>query len=96
MDHLKANTDDSASKEKHVPVYMVEGNKVCIKVGETLHPSEEKHYIKEIVLKTNKGLYRRYLSPNTKPEVCFTLDKDENVEKVSAYCSIHGLWETNS
>lgn len=95
MKKVEANTDDSASKEKHVPVYMVEGNKVCVKVGETLHPSEDKHYIEWITLITNKGNYTKKLTSKDKPEVCFNLDDNEKVEEVLAYCNIHGLWKTN-
>lgn len=96
MKHLNANQDDSASKEKHVPVYMVEDNKVCIKVGEIMHPSEEKHYIEWITLITDQGTYTKRLTPKDKPIVYFQLEEDEKIKEVLAYCNIHGLWKTTN
>ena len=49
MSELKANTTDGAV-EKHVPVVNIDGNKVEVVVGSTLHPMVEAHYIQWIYL----------------------------------------------
>lgn len=92
MKELIAGTVD-ASKEKHIPVYSVEGNKVSVVVGSVEHPMVEVHYIQWIVLKTNKGIQRKHLSPNEAPRAEFTLLEGEVVEEVYEYCNLHGLWK---
>ena len=92
MKELIAGTVD-ASKEKHIPVYSVEGNKVSVVVGSVEHPMVEVHYIQWIVLKTNKGIQRKHLSPNEAPRAEFTLLEGEVVEEVYEYCYLHGLWK---
>lgn len=82
-----------ASKEKHVPVYKVEGNKVYVSVGEVEHPMEDKHYIEWISIQTKFGNQRKALAPNDKPEKCFSLCDGDEVECVYAYCNLHGLWK---
>ena len=92
MKELIAGTVD-ASREKHIPVYSVEGNKVSVVVGSVEHPMVEVHYIQWIVLKTNKGIQRKHLSPNEAPRAEFTLLEGEVVEEVYEYCNLHGLWK---
>ena len=92
MKELIAGTVD-ASKEKHIPVYSVEGNKVSVVVGSVEHPMIEAHYIQWIVLKTNKGIQRKHLSPNDAPKAEFALSEGEVVEEVYEYCNLHGLWK---
>ena len=91
LTEITANTNDGAV-EKHVPVYEVKDGNVCVKVGSAEHPMQEKHYIQWIAVETNKGFYVKYLSPNEKPEACFTVD-NEVIQTVYAYCNLHGLWE---
>lgn len=82
-----------ASKEKHIPVYTVEGNKVLVVVGETEHPMQEEHYIEWISIQTKHGNQRKTLKPEEKPEVYFLISEDDEVEAVYAYCNLHGLWK---
>jgi len=93
MVRLVPNHSDGA-KEKHVPVVKVEGNKVHVEVGSVLHPMTAEHLIEWIVLQTNKGVYRKDLTPSDKPIADFALLDDEHVVSVYAYCNLHGLWET--
>lgn len=81
-----------AGQEKHVPVYTCEDSKVHVKVGETPHPMEKEHYIKWILLETNKGKYIHSLNPTDKPEVCFKLCDDEMIVAVYEFCNVHSLW----
>lgn len=92
MQELVPNVVDAA-KEKHVPVVAVEGNKVVVSVGSVEHPMIEAHYIEWISLLTKQGKQMKHLDPGEKPQVCFTLCKDDAVEEVYAYCNLHGLWK---
>ena len=91
MAEITAGTAD-ASAEKHVPVYEVSDGKVLVKVGSAEHPMLEKHFIEWVSVKTDKGIYTKFLEPSQKPEVCFEVGSEE-VKEVYAYCNIHGLWK---
>ena len=91
MVELIPNTQDGA-KEKHVPVYEVEGNVVRVKVGEIEHPMLDNHYIEWIAIKTNFGNQRKVLKPGQKPEAEFALLPGEKVEMVVEHCNLHGLY----
>lgn len=82
-----------ASREKHVPTYTVEGNKVIVKIGEIEHPMQEEHYIEWVSIQTKAGNQRKALKPNDKPEVCFLMCEGDEIEAVYAYCNLHGLWK---
>lgn len=91
MQTVKENTEDGKS-EKHVPVVTHDGCTVTVKIGESEHPMTEEHYIRWILLMTDKGMYIRTLKPGEKPEAVFRLSEKEQTEKCYAYCNIHGLW----
>lgn len=91
MELLTAHTDEMAF-EKHKPVMSVSGNRVEIKVGSVSHPMTEDHYIKWILLHTDKGLHMRCLDPGDTPDTVFTLHEGEMALNAYAYCNIHGLW----
>ena len=83
----KENADDSASKEKHVPV--IKGRKVS--VGSIPHPMEEKHYIMWIEAEGKDGESERvFLNPGDAPEAEF----DFEVKVARAFCNLHGLWRS--
>ncbi len=82
-----------ASVEKHVPVYRVEGNRVIVTVGSVAHPMTEEHYIEWVSLSTKLGNQRKLLTPDSAPEVCFSICEGDEVEAVYAYCNLHGLWK---
>lgn len=92
MTELVAGTSDGA-REKHVPVYEVNGSTVLVKVGEVAHPMIPEHYIEWIVLQTKNGVQRRELKPGEKPEAIFSLCEGDEVVAVYAYCNLHGLWK---
>ncbi len=84
---MKENADDSASKEKHVPI--ISGKKVL--VGSIAHPMEEKHYIEWIEATSDNGeVSKVFLKPGDKPEsnLCF------KIKSARAYCNLHGLWKS--
>ncbi len=82
-----------AAKEKHIPVYRVENNKVFVTVGEVAHPMADVHYIEWISLQTKRGNQRNILKPGDAPETCFAICDGDEVEAVYAYCNLHGLWK---
>ncbi len=82
-----------ASIEKHIPVYEIKDNQVFVTVGAAEHPMLPEHYIEWISLQTKFGNQRKALKPGDKPEVCFAICADDEVEAVYAYCNIHSLWK---
>ena len=57
-----------AAREKHVPVYEVNGNAVLVRVGAVEHPMQDVHYIEWIALQTRQGVQRRRSSPPKSPK----------------------------
>lgn len=92
MKEIIPGTTDAA-KEKHVPVYTVEQNKVSVKVGSVEHPMTAEHYIEWISIQTKQGNQRKCLNPGDKPEACFMICDGDEVEAVYAYCNLHSLWK---
>ena len=87
-----ASACESANKEAHIPIILIDDNHVTVQVGQEDHPMRSEHYIEWIKLITNQGVYTKYLIESTKPQASFTLLPSEKIIKAYAYCSIHGLW----
>jgi len=94
MKALEPNTTDAAG-EKHLPVVKVEGREVKVTVGSVSHPMTEEHFIQWVYLETKSGGQRKNLSPESAPEVSFSLTEDDEAISVYAYCNLHGLWKTD-
>ncbi len=94
MVELVPNTTDAA-QEKHVPVIKVDGKRVTVTVGSTLHPMLEEHFIEFIYLQTKQGGQRKSLKPGDKPEATFALTDDDEAVSAYAYCNLHGLWKAD-
>lgn len=94
MNLLEPNTTDAA-QEKHVPVYKLEGNKLTVTVGDTLHPMSTEHYIQWIAVSSGKHTQRIELTPECEPKACFNISEDKPFT-VYAYCNLHGLWKSES
>ncbi len=92
MKKIEANTFDGAL-EKHVPKYLVEGNLVKVSVGEIEHPMVQDHYIKWIIVETNKGFNVKFLNYDQKPYAEFALTDGESVVSVYEFCNKHGVWK---
>ncbi|MEE0945977.1 MAG: desulfoferrodoxin family protein [Acutalibacteraceae bacterium] len=82
-----------ASKEKHIPVVEIDGDKVIVNVGSVAHPMSEEHHIAWVYVQTDKGGQRKNLAFDGEPVVRFSLC-DEKAIRVYAYCNLHGLWMT--
>ena len=91
MELLEPNVTDG-TKEKHVPVVERKDNCITVQVGELLHPMEDSHFIKWIVLETDKNKYLRTLKPGDEPRTKFFILENEVPKTVYEYCNIHSLW----
>lgn len=87
---VEAKTADEG-QEKHVPVIEQVDGGYKVKVGDVEHPMEEKHFIQWIELRTEDGVYRKYLKPGMKPEAVFKVDAAGAVCAFE-HCNIHGFW----
>ena len=94
MTYLEPGTVE-ASREKHIPVATVDGRVVRAEVGSVIHPMSEEHSILWISLETDKGTYRKHLSPTDAPVAEFLLADGEHPVAVFAYCNLHGLWKVD-
>lgn len=83
---------EGADLEKHVPVYRMEANKVIVNIGEKEHPMTKEHHIKWVFLKSRLGNQRKELDIYQDPTVTFSVVAGDEVEKVYAFCNIHGLF----
>jgi superoxide reductase len=81
-----------ASREKHIPEFKVEGNKVYVTVGSVEHPMIPEHYIEWVCIQTKQGSQMKQLQPGQEPKVCFSICECDEVEAVYAYCNLHSLW----
>lgn len=66
---------------------------VTVRIGATLHPMEEKHYIRFIdgyLDHTYVG--RAFLTPGLNPAACFHLKAKGKTVTVVENCTIHGYW----
>ena len=81
-----------ASKEKHIPVISVNGNKVHVAVGSVEHPMTPEHFIDWIALQTKEGNQRKVLKSGV-PSADFMLCDGDEVIAAYAYCNLHGLWK---
>lgn len=81
--------------EKHVPVIeKAADGTVAVKVGSTLHPMVDDHWITMIELWDGELMLRQFLRPGMEPIAKFPIKFKEGL-KAKEYCNIHGLWETN-
>ena len=92
MQELIPGTSDGAV-EKHVPTFVVLGNRVIVTVGEVQHPMNDEHHIEWISLQTKFGNQRKCLNPNGEPKAEFALLDGDVVQAVFAYFNLHGLWK---
>jgi superoxide reductase len=91
MELLVEKTED-AGREKHVPVMETTDKGIKVKVGDVPHPMEEAHYIEWIEVISDRGSYRQFLKPGSRPEAEFEIGA-KNVT-MREYCSVHGLWKS--
>ena len=88
---------------KHVPAITVKKEcglipenscvDVIVRIGSTLHPMEEKHFIKFIdCYVDNKPIERIALLPGVNPAGCIHLKVEGKKIQIVENCTIHGYW----
>lgn len=107
-DIFKESKEKSPEAEvKHQPSVII--NKECglipeadctdliVRVGKTLHPMEEKHFIQFIdCYLDQKFLERTQFTPyGVNPAGCFHLKNASGVVTIVENCNIHGYWKTD-
>ena len=101
---------EEKSKEaavKHIPAITV--NKACklipeescadviVRIGETLHPMEEKHHIVWIdCYVDDRYVSRVMLSPGVFAAGCFHLKAAGSKVRVVEFCNLHGHWQAEA
>lgn len=87
---LMEEKKEDEGQEKHVPVIERVNGTVRVKVGSTVHPMDEDHYIEWVEIVAGGKSCRKVLKAGEAPEAEF----ETSAEKVEAraYCNIHGLW----
>ena len=92
MKEIIAGTSEGA-KEKHIPVYQINGETVTVSVGETEHPMNPEHYIDWVCIETEDGFQLKNLTPGASPHISFSISKGDKVKAVYAFCNLHSLWK---
>lgn len=97
MLELRPGMTDGAL-EKHLPVYIMRENMICVTVGEQAHPMTDMHHIDFIVLETDKSCYLRRVfkegCSDCTPQACFYPAPEEKPIAIYEYCNLHGLYVT--
>jgi superoxide reductase len=93
MQEIIAGTSEGA-KEKHIPVYHIDGEIVTVCVGEAAHPMTPEHYIDWVCIETEKGFQIKKLTPDMSAKTSFALTEDDKVKSVYAFCNLHSLWKS--
>lgn len=104
--------EESAEKSKegavkHIPSIKI--NKDCgmvpendcidilVRVGETLHPMTDEHYIQFIdAYVDHKFVSRARLTPAMNPAVIFHLGNTTGKVQIVESCNLHGLWQAEA
>lgn len=92
MKELKPLMLDETLEDRHVPVMRRWGNKVCIKIGSDVHPSNVRHHIEFIAIEYDNGFIMRYIKTDECPIIKFKLCKALKVKAIYCHCNLHGLW----
>jgi superoxide reductase len=92
---------------RHIPAISV--NKGCglipeagcmdavVRIGATLHPMEEKHYINFIDCYVDDMFAARvHLTPKLNPAACFPIKVFGSKVTVVAFCNLHGYWKADT
>ena len=89
---LVAGSTDAA-QEKHVPVVTKKCKQVKVDVGSVAHPMTKEHLIEWVLIETEQGYQKKYLTADVVPVCEFSLAGGDKLVAVYAYCNLHGLWK---
>ena len=83
--------DKDGAQEKHLPLIEVEGDRLKVSIGSTLHPMQEEHHIEWVELVAGDNYCRKYFTVGEEARRYFTRPKGKFT--VRAFCNLHGLWK---
>lgn len=100
---IESKQKSPEAEVKHVPALTVEKKcslvpegctDVHIRIGKTLHPMEEKHFIQFVdCYLDNVYVERIHFTPRgVNPVACLHLKKDAGKVSIIENCNIHGFW----
>jgi superoxide reductase len=70
---------------------------IIVRIGETLHPMKEEHFIQWIdCYLDDKYVSRLYLTPDMNPAVIFHLKSSGSKITIVENCNIHGYWKADA
>ena len=70
---------------------------VIVRIGETLHPSQENHFIQFIDCYIDDNFAERVqLTPAVEPAACFHLKTKGAKVRVVEFCNLHGHWQAEA
>lgn len=92
MKLLVVGENDTASREKHIPVVSETAGKVTVTVGSVAHPMLPEHFIEFIILVSDTGVFVEFLQPGEEPKAVFSVAEGSSFD-VYEYCNVHGLWK---
>ncbi len=70
---------------------------VLVRIGKTLHPMEEKHFIQWIDCYADDVFAARImLTPHSNPGVVFHLKNQAAKVRVVEFCNLHGHWQAEA
>lgn len=94
MHLLIEKKQEQGLEEKHLPVIIQENDFIKVQVGEIEHPMTNEHHIEWIEVQTRNKIIRKALNLDEKPIILISDEKIMDIERIRAYCNLHGLWET--
>lgn len=89
MEEMKVH-ENEAGAEKHCPIWIKDGDKIEIIIGETLHPMSLEHSIQWILIEEEQG-YQFYVLNKEEPKI--KVISSFPIRNIYAYCNNHGLWK---
>ena len=104
---IESEENSKEAAVKHIPSITV--NKECklipeescvdsiVRIGETLHPMKEEHFIQFIdCYVDDKYVSRVLLTPGVNPSGCFHLRTTGAKVRIVEVCNVHGYWQAEA
>jgi len=104
---IEAEEKSKEGAVKHIPSIKV--NKSCglipeqscvdviVRIGETLHPMEEKHFIQFVdCYVDDKFVSRIMLTPGVYAAGCFHVKATGSKVRIVEFCNLHGHWQAEA
>ena len=104
---VEAEEKSKEAAVKHIPAITVKKEcglipgqgcvDIIVRIGETVHPMEEAHFIQWIdCYVDNQYISRVYLTPSVYAAGCFHLKNTGSKVRIVERCNIHGHWQAEA